>query len=156
MKRPFIAYFLFIFVLYGCAEKNIKDELYSINYGTKEERVNVLKKEITAYSDFENAEFLLHNSNGFTFTIHTLLTAGYKDYRYVVKVNPENIDKWLKGFKKVSPSESFEEWPNKLIRIRTEEWPLQSTPEYYAMENEINYVLVYRKEGVIFKKSIVF
>lgn len=141
-------------MLCSCSDEEIKKELYSLNYGTKAERVATLKKEIEVHSDFENAEFLLYNSKGFTFHVNTFYLPEYRDYRYVIKLNPEDVDNWLKGFEKVNPSESFEEWPDKLIRIRRDEWPLQSTPEYYAMENEMVYMLVYRKEGVIFKKSI--
>lgn len=154
MNKVFFTFTLCFMALCSCSDEKIKDELYSINYGTKAERVAALKKEIPAYSDFENAEFQLYNSKGFTFNIHTFHMPEYRDYKYVVKVNPEDIDKWLTGLKKVGPSESFEEWPDQLIRIRKEEWQLQSAPEYYALENEIVYVLIYRKEGVIFKKSI--
>ncbi|SHJ06338.1 hypothetical protein [Pseudozobellia thermophila] len=154
MNRLFFTVSVCCIMLCSCSDEEIKKELYSLNYGTKAERVATLKKEIEVHSDFENAEFLLYNSKGFTFHVNTFYLPEYRDYRYVIKLNPEDIDKWLKGFEKVNPSESFEEWPDKLIRIRRDEWPLQSTPEYYAMENEMVYMLVYRKEGVIFKKAI--
>ncbi|MDE3743308.1 hypothetical protein [Maribacter polysaccharolyticus] len=156
MKKPIFTCLLYFLALASCTDTPIKDELYSINYETKAERVNVLKGEITAKSDFENAEFLLYSSNGFTFNPSSLFTPDYKDYKYVVKVSPEDIDKWTTGLTKVTPSVDFEVWPHNLIRIRKEEWQLQSKPEYYTMKEESVYVLVYRKEGILFKKAITF
>ncbi|NRA12803.1 MAG: hypothetical protein HRT57_12670 [Crocinitomicaceae bacterium] len=77
MKKINLILGILIFVLSSCSDSSRLD---SDNYETKEERVEVLKKEIKSFSEFENAEFKLFNVNGFSNSRTTVPGASSWDY----------------------------------------------------------------------------
>ena len=57
-----------------------------------------LKNHITVYSDFSDAEYEILNVNGnFTNERLTIPGASSWDYQFVIKVEKENIEKWISG-----------------------------------------------------------
>ena len=90
MKKVKILIGLLILGLYSCSEISNSNKLDSDNYKTKEERVEVLKKEIESFSEFGNAEFELFNVNGFSNSRTTLPGASSWDYKFAIKVKPSN------------------------------------------------------------------
>lgn len=126
----------------------------SDDYDTKEERVEAMKKEIKSFSDFENAEFELFNVNGFSNSRIALPGASSWDYKFVIKINPLEIDKWTKGMTQFKPDEYNTQWMSEIIQKRKSEWVTVTQPEFYNREGNIVTMIVYRSEGIIFKRVV--
>jgi hypothetical protein len=154
MKNLTYVFSIIIFGLYGCSDSQNSNRLDSDDYGSKKERVETLKNEIKFYSDFENAEFELFNVNGFSNSRTTLPGASSWDYKFVVKVNPYEIDKWTNGMILIEPTDNNDEWMKKIIHERENKWKTESTPEFYTREGDNVMMIVYRSEGIIFKSVI--
>lgn len=153
--RP--SFFILLSILIGlsnCSEKHNSTRLNSKNYQSKKERIEILNKEIKAYSTFTNAEFELFNVNGFSNSRVTIPGASSWDYQFVVKVKTDDIDKWTEGMVKDIPKLHKGEWMENIIEQRKNEWPIHSTPEFYIRKGENVVVIVYRPEGIIFKRVI--
>lgn len=121
-------------------------------YETKDERVKVLKKEIKSFSNFKNAEFELFNTNGFSNSRPILPGASSWDYKFVIKVNSFDVGKWTTGMILIEPKGIDETWMKKVIQKRKNDWVTESTPEFYIRNGDNVKVVVYRSEGIIFKR----
>ncbi|WP_299442412.1 hypothetical protein [uncultured Aquimarina sp.] len=133
------------------SQSNILD---SDDYDSKEERVEILKNEIKSFSDFENAAFELFNVNGFSNSRTMLPGASSWDYKFVVKINPSEIGAWTNGMIKTKTKYHDDEWMKKIIEDRKVEWQTTSDPEIYTRQGENVLMIVYRSEGIIFKRII--
>tara|TARA_B110000014_G_scaffold218845_1_gene174083 strand:- start:61 stop:528 length:468 start_codon:yes stop_codon:yes gene_type:complete len=142
---------IIIFGFIGCSETKNSNILDSDNYNTKKERVEILKNEIKYYSDFENAEFELFNVNGFSNSRTLVPGASSVDYKFVVQVNPSDIDKWTNEMNQINPNTNDYNWMNKIIRERLNDWKTESKPDYYSYEGGNILMVVYKSEGIIFK-----
>lgn len=60
-------------------------------------RVELLSAEKRKYSSIEDAEYDLFNVNGFSNQKMILPGASSWDYKFVIKVDPSDIHKWLEG-----------------------------------------------------------
>ena len=141
-------------ILISCSEANNINELDSDDFETKQERVDILKKEIKCPSNFENAEFELFNVNGFSNTRILMPGASSWDYKFVVKTKPENIDKWIDGMIKQNSGMSEIHWMKEIIQERRNDWQANSKPEFYIRQNQNVEVIIYRTEGIIYKRVL--
>ena len=80
--------------------------------------------------------------------------ASYWDYKFVVKVNQADIDKWTAEMLKVELENYDISWTTTIIEKRKTEWIINSIPEFYTRKNSDVTLLVYRAEGIIFKRVI--
>ncbi|MGD1891377.1 MAG: hypothetical protein ACFB15_12395 [Cyclobacteriaceae bacterium] len=126
----------------------------SDDYDTKKERVEVLKKEIKSFSDFENAEFELFNVNGFSNSRATVPGASSWDYKYAIKVKPSDVDKWTAGLLKIETDSSNDNWAKKIVQERKNDWKTETEPEFYSREEANVIIIVFRSDGIIFKRVI--
>jgi hypothetical protein len=154
MKKLKILIGLIILALCSCSETSNSNKLDSDDYNTKEERIEVLKKEIKSFSEFENAEFELFNVNGFSNSRTTLPGASSWDYKFAIKVKPSDIDKWTDGMVLVDSGNYDDSWLKKLIQKRTNDWRTVSEPEIYTRKGDDVIMVVYKTEGKIFKRVV--
>lgn len=174
MKKLNIVFFIFFIIFcFSCSnneklnrEKNNGSEgrvddtsnerkLSSENIGNAKERVAVLSREIKMFSNIENAEFDLFNVNGFSNT--SLFFPGASSWRYlfVIKVLPEDIEKWKTDLIAVEHINETPKWALDLIKIRNTEWNITSTPKFYTRnESGSVEIIIFEKEGIIFKRII--
>ncbi|MCB9197411.1 MAG: hypothetical protein H6600_03060 [Flavobacteriales bacterium] len=145
---------LLIIGLSSCSDTADSNNLDSDNYDKKNERIEVLKKEIKAFSEIENAEFELFNVNGFSNSRTTVPGASSWDYKFAIKVNPSDIDKWTAGLIKIELDGNDKEWMDKIIEKRKNDWKTRTEPEFYTRKGDNVTVAVYRTEGIIFKRVI--
>jgi len=143
-----------IFGLTSCFETKNSRHLDSNDYDSKKERVEILKKEIMFKSNFENAEFELFNVNGFSNGRTTVPGASSWDYKFVIKVKLSDADKWTEGMIKVEPKDYEIDWTKKIIEKRKNEWTTNSQPEFYTRKEGEVMLVLYRTEGIIFKRVI--
>lgn len=153
MLRFFLC-LLVILCFFACSEPSNPNELDSDDYTSKRERVEILKKEIKSFSDFEDAEFELFNVNGFSNSRITVPGASSWNYKFVIKLDPSDIDKWTNGMVKIEAPEFNAQWMKKIIEKRENEWKTNSKPEFYIREGIGVTIIVYRPEGIIFKQVI--
>ena len=138
----------------SCADATNPNQLDSAEIESKIERMVTLKPEIVAMSEFSNAEFQLFNVNGFSNSRTLLPGASSVDYKFVVKVKPSEIDKWTEGMQKIEKPEENEDWIKKLIEKRKSDWTHNSEPEYYERKGADVIQILYRQEGIVFKRVI--
>jgi hypothetical protein len=147
--------FIVIFLIVGCFScKESLRQLSSKDFISKKVRVEILKKEIISKSEFQDAEFELFNVNGFSDGWTMISGASYWDYKFVVKVNQADIDKWTAEMLKVELENYDISWTTTIIEKRKTEWIINSIPEFYTRKNSDVTLLVYRAEGIIFKRVI--
>ena len=117
MKRHFQIAIAFIttFTLISCFDSSTENNLDSDHFSTKTERVAVLKKEIKPYSEFHDAAFELYNVNGFSNSRSGLPGASSLDYKFAVKIQASDIDKWTQGFSLFEPQSIDTVWTHKIV-----------------------------------------
>ncbi|MES1181868.1 MAG: hypothetical protein ABUL44_03645 [Flavobacterium sp.] len=142
-----------ILLLMSCSTNT--DRMDSLELSEKEERITTLRPEIKAYSDFSDAEFELFNVNGFSNSRSSITVPGSSSwyYKFAIKINPSDIAKWTTGMRQVD-SVSDIQWTKQIIVKRKENWKVESPPKYFVREGDDVEMIVYEKEGFIFKKII--
>lgn len=145
---------LLLLGLGACIQTSNTILLDSDNFETKEERVEILMKEIKPFSSFDNAEFELFNVNGFSNNKATIPGASSWDYKFVVRVNPSDIDNWTDGMTIAEIEDYDDGWTKKIIQKREGDWKTESEPELYKRNGENVTVMGYRTEGIIFKQVV--
>lgn len=130
---------------------NNSTHLDSLVYDSKEERIEVLKREVKCYSDFTNVEFDLFNVNGFSNNNTFLPGSSSWDYKFVIKVDTVDIKYWLKDMIRIHPDDFNFDWTYKLIKLREVEWETKSNPEFYKRLESHVFVMVHRYEGILYK-----
>ena len=143
--------FLFVSLVYSCSNVNILD---SDDLHNSKDRIDTLKKYITAKSDIKDADFKLFNVNGFGSEQRISVPGSSSwDYKFVVKVQKEKVDNWTSGMVKTK-SKSDLEWMEDVIENRKTVWVSNSKPEYYTRKGEDVTLILYREEGIVFKRII--
>ena len=137
-------------LLAGC---NLCDSLerYSANYPNKEERIAALAAEIQEASPMLDAEFKLHNVNGFSDCNIMVPGASYWHYVMAIKVAPENIDAWLEGMEAVDSIPEHTAYIKMVVNPRPHYWYTESAPEYYQRPEGNSTLILHRPEGILYK-----
>jgi hypothetical protein len=153
----------FLFLLSSCAsglekdyteEQNYLKGLDSDNFRDKHERIEILKAEVKYFSPVLDAEFELFNVNGFNKQRNTSVPgATSRDYKFVVKVDTVDIKKWTNGFVPDTLKRD-EDWTRKIIPDKEQEWMFETTRETFIRPGENVTMIIYRKEGIIFKRIL--
>lgn len=147
--------FLFVLILmYGCFNTNDSMVFDSDNYWTKEKRIKILKAEIKWPSDFYDTEFELFNINGFTNGLLSQPGPSSVDYKFAIKVNKSDLDKWIKGMTKLEDQDYDTSWINKIIEKRKENWVCKNQFEIFVRKNTNVTVLICRDQELVFKRII--
>lgn len=154
MKKLTVIILVLIFGFSSCYESKRSNYLDSDDFNSREKRVEVLKNEIKSYSDFEDSAFELFNVNGFSNSRTIVPGASSWDYKFVIKVTPSDIDKWTEGMIKTEAGDYNGDWMDKVIEKRNSEWKTESQPEFYTRKGDNVAMIVYRSEGIIFKRVI--
>lgn len=154
MKKLKILIGLIILTLGSCSETANSNKLDSDDYNTKEERIEVLKKEIKSFSEFENAEFELFNVNGFSNSRTTVPGASSWNYKFAIRVNPSDIDKWTDGMILIDSVDYNDSFMKTIIKERADDWRTESEPEMYTRKGDNVLMVVYRSEGILFKSVV--
>jgi hypothetical protein len=157
IKTDAMKKYIYIIITIGfiasCSDSNTS-RLDSDDYENKVERIEKLKMEIKPYSDFQDAEFELFNVNGF----HNLRTsvpgASSLDYKFVIKIDSMNISKWTTGMTEVELVDYDDSWTKEIIKGRKQNWRKLSKPQYFKRNGENITMLVFKNEGIIYKRVI--
>ncbi len=94
---------------------NNDNKLESFDVENKQERIEVLSKQIKVYSEILDAEFSLFNANGFGNTIIFVPAASSWDYKMAIKIDKKNIGKWLKGMYETKKNPQDSVWINSIL-----------------------------------------
>jgi len=153
--KTILVLILTIVFLISCST-NHSSTLDSDEFNDTSERIEQLEKEIKLFSPILNAEFELFNVNGFsdqTTLFPSVPGASSWDYKFVIKVSADSVNNWIADMDKVD-SVVTENWTEKIIEKRKQNWILNSKPEYYRRKNDDVLIILYRKEGVVFKRIV--
>lgn len=152
MKRLFYI-IITIGMFSGCilSDPN-SSKLNSKDYESKLERIEILKKEIKYFSDFLDAEFELFNVNGFHDHRISLPGASSWDYKFVIRVDSINISKWTTGMQVIEFTNYDDNWTKEIIKQRKQNWETTSEPQFFIRKGEDVTMIIYKNEGVIFKR----
>ncbi|WP_438426078.1 hypothetical protein [Aquimarina macrocephali] len=143
------------FVLVSCVNSHKNNTLTSIETESAEDRIAMLKREIVSKSEFYDAEFLLFNVNGFTNSRITSIPGPSSwDYQFAIKVEPLEVKHWIADFTKIDAKEYTSDWTNSLVIHRKQNWEIKSTPEVYKREESNTFIIIYQKEGIVFKRIL--
>lgn len=143
------------FILASCANSHKNNTLTSVEIESTEDRIAILKREIVSKSEFQDAEFLLFNVNGFTNSRVTSIPGPSSwDYRFAIKVEPSEVKNWIADFTKIDAKEYTSDWINSLVIHRNQNWERKSAPEVYKREESNTFIIVYQKEGIVFKRIL--
>lgn len=155
-KNGFLSYvaLAFIAIAMSCGEQEESNTLDSARYPSKVERITVLKNEIVVKSDIQDAEFHLFNVNGFSNSRTVLPGASSWNYTFAIKVDTQDVDKWLAGMTPVKSLDSNTDWARELVKAKSTGWVTNGSPEIYIREGYEVQLIVYRNEGIIFKRIV--
>ncbi len=152
MKRLF-QIIITIGLLSGCTSNDsYPTNLDSDDYEGKADRIEILRKEIKPFSDIHDAEFELFNVNGFHNQRTSVPGASSWDYKFVVKIDTVNISKWTSGMQTVKITDYDDNWTKEITKHRKFNWETNSEPQYFIRNGENVMLLVYKNEGIIFKR----
>jgi hypothetical protein len=140
--------------LSGCWNSSDPNQLDSNDYDTIEKRVKILKKEIKSFSNFKNAEFELFNVNGFSNSRTLVPGTSSIDYKFAIKTNPADVDKWINGMTEIEPEDYDDLWIKKMIEKRENVWKTNTQPKFYTRKGDNVMMIVYKSDGIIFKRVI--
>lgn len=140
-------------LLFGCSGGNDNARLKSNSINSAEERVAILSPLITTPTAILDAEYDLFNVNGFGGERITIPGASSSNYAFVVKIAPNDLAAWTKGFSLVENAE-LPEWGIAIPDDRKANWDV-STPTFYSRKAKNNIMIVYANEGIIFKKVVI-
>ena len=134
---------------FSCSHKT---ELKSDQINDKLNRIDILSREVKLFSDIQNAEFDLFNVNGFSDDIIVFPGTSSIFYKFVVKLNSKDIEKWKKGLIETKGNLQNEKWTFDLVKIRKNEWLINSEPKFYTRNGELGTkIIIFEKEGIVFK-----
>jgi len=159
-KIKFILVISSFFLLLSCSTKEKKTTettLYSDDFETAKKRVEELKKHITVYSDFSDAEYEILNVNGnFTNERLTIPGASSWDYQFVIKVEKENIEKWISGMVLLDSIVYRDSvpWVSHLNNKMTTKIYTNEVGEYYKRKGDSNHAVVFRNSGLLFRRIV--
>jgi hypothetical protein len=155
MKKLFQLFIIFLLIFSSCKNQKLSStKLDSDDYVTSKERVEILSKEITVFSKILDAEFELFNVNGFSNQRTSVPGASSWDYKFAIIVNREDIPKWTEGMTETSMPDTDYDWTNEILKNKKNHWKLNSLPKYYLRKGENVLMIVYRNEGIIFKRVV--
>lgn len=119
---------------------------------SREERIATLKANINSYSDIIDAEYDLFKTGGFNNHGTVALGPTDYDYRYAVKVKPEDVKKWIEGLSVIEGDANNEKWMGKLLYHNSKDWKTNSKPILYGRKDlEGTLSVVYMPEGIIYR-----
>ena len=162
-------YFILILALavlfFASCQSNSSTTLESSEIKNKEERIKILTKHIKDYSEIVDTEFSLFNANGFESSFTFLPAASHSDYKMAIKVDKNNIEKWLVGmYEAKKPNAQDSVWIHSILEkidsTRRQNWKesiAKSTPKRFIISptnGRSKIALVYQNEGVIFERII--
>ncbi len=151
--KKFIYIITTITFLTSCNHTNTS-KLDSDDFNNKVERIEKLKLEIKPFSDFLDAEFELFNVNGFHNQRTSVPGASSLDYKFVVKIDTVNISKWTTGMTEIELTSYDDSWTKEIIKGRKQNWSTLSKPLYFRRNGENVTMLVFKNEGIIYKRVI--
>lgn len=97
----------------------------------------------------------MFNVNGFSKKRPTSIPgASSWDFKFAIRVTPSNVDKWTEGMQKIDFTDYNLNWTEKIIEARAKDWKTTSTPEFYTNKSANTMLIVYRTEGIIYKRVI--
>lgn len=141
-------------LLLACLKITNSNTLNSNDFETTAERVSIVKKEIKSFNEFQDAEFLLFNVNGFSDSRILVPGASSWNYKFVLKLEPSDVDKWVKGAIKIDSLNYNKEWHTFISPDRRDAWETSSIPEFYTRKGENVSIVLHRPEGIIVKHVI--
>lgn len=145
-------YTIIILLFTACTTSNSTSTyLDSNDFENKADRIEKLEMEIICFSDILDAEFDLFNVNGFHNQRNLGTGASSWDYKFAIKVDTINIPKWTLGMTEVELTNEDENWTKEITKQRKQNWETHSKPQYYIRIGEEVTMIVYKKEGIIFK-----
>jgi hypothetical protein len=148
-------YITFLLSLFSCSQRDSKPgKLDSDDFDNKSKRIEALEYEIKSFSEIIDTEFELFNANGFNGQRMTIPGASSWDYRFVIRIDPSDISKWTEGFVGTEIHTEDLEWLEEIVKNRKENWIRKSKPEYFKRAEENVVMVVFRDEGIIFKRLI--
>ncbi|MGH1336577.1 MAG: hypothetical protein ACRBFS_10645 [Aureispira sp.] len=154
MKRSLCSLFVLLLTSYSCTLDPQSKELDSDDFSTANERITVLMREIVSHSDITKAEFELFNVNGFSNSSVSIPGASYWDYKMALQVPLAEVGQWTNGMTKVATLKNDLEWITQIIEQRKKEWKTNSPPEFFIEEGAKTIAVVYKEEGIVFKRIL--
>ncbi|MBY0426181.1 MAG: hypothetical protein K2Q22_11130, partial [Cytophagales bacterium] len=74
------------------------------------------------------------------------------EYKYVIKIDTLNISKWTAGMTEVELTVYDDSWTKEIVKGRKQNWKTFSKPKYFKRNGEDVTVLVFKNEGIIYKR----
>lgn len=145
---------LFIGLILCITQCGSETKLDSDKYETSAERVEILSRWIKSYSPIKDAEFELFNVNGFDDWSWSIPGPSALNYKFAVKVDTADVSKWYDGMTEVSIGVDSIGWTEDITQHRKENWQTSGTPRYYERTGQGVKMIVYPKDGILFKKVI--
>ncbi len=148
MRWLFLILFLTFLPIVACESANRSTDTYSTNFSQESEKIVFLKKYVKCFSPVSAAEFhIIYHDNS------TGLVPGPSDgdLKIVIRIAPSDIPKWTAGFREVEKDDIDLSWiPD--IPLEVSRWKSVSRPGYYRRPGGKVEMVVYGKEGVLFKR----
>ena len=74
------------------------------------------------------------------------------DYKFAIIIDTINISKWISGMTEVEVSAIDNQWANEIIKERKQNWEFFSKPKYFIRKGENVNIILYKNEGILFKR----
>lgn len=140
--------------LSSCGDGTEKGRLTSSSIELKAERIRLLYKHVTCFSEITDAEFDLFNVNGFGNDRASIPGASSWNYKFAVKIDTGNVAKWIDGMVEISAEDYDGSWVKEITKVRSSSWMVHSTPQCYSRPEDDVKMYVFRTQGIIFKRVL--
>jgi hypothetical protein len=137
---------------------SFEDILEKVNQITdKKDFLSLLDKVSDEYynsssTSIKDAEFELFNVNGFHNQRILVPGSTSLDYKFAIKLDTSDIKKWTKDLTEVKLKDYDDEWTKQIIKNRKQNWRTKSKPQYFTRKGANVTVLVFKNEGILFKR----
>lgn len=143
----------------GCAEKTDPNTKGSKQISEIAERIKTIQHYVKCESDLLDAQFVLFNANGFEKNERRtdIPAPSYWDYKYAVKVPPEQAIRWTNAMVDITMPEDYDDsWIAEIVSHDKENWNPVTTPilALRVADGLRIEMLTYEEEGMIFRREI--
>ncbi len=148
MRWQYAILLFMIMLSVACHSRNRSTDTRSTIFSTEKEKVAFLEQYVTCFSPVDATEFhILYHDNS------TGWVPGPSDWDFKIaaRIAPIDSAKWIVDFREVQGEQMDLTWIAELA-LESDHWTRMSTPQYYQRPGTAGELIVYKQEGILFKR----
>ncbi len=148
MRRLYHILFLILLSFAACESENRTTDTRSTKFSQEGEKIAFLKRYVKLFSPVSAAEYhiVYHDNSG-----GLLPGPSEWDIKIALVIAPSDVPKWIAGFREAGKDECDLSWVRE-IPLEGHPWIRGGRPRCYLRPGTETELVVYGKEGILFKR----